>query len=217
MAAVFLLVAHPGNAGAVDPLKVLVLNSYHQGYGWTDQQLAGIRETLAKSERPVTIHVEDLDRKRESDRGYLDIFRQYLAAKYRGKGIDLVIATDNDAFDFFKDHRASVLGTTPLVFSGVNFFRDDMLAGLAAATGIAETFEGDKSIALMRRLHPQAGRIVVIVDGTTTGVKLQKELGEIIAARVRIRVLGQSLTRRDNRPPGEVAARRSRTVDAFCP
>ncbi|MDH2915307.1 MAG: PAS domain S-box protein [Gallionella sp.] len=68
-----------------------------------------------------------------------------------------------------------------MVFSGVNFFHKDMLTGFSNFTGVAETFEAGQTIGIMGRLHPGARRIVVIIDSTTTGEAIRKELEPMVA------------------------------------
>lgn len=159
--------------------RVLIVNSYHLGMPWTDQQVTGIRQVLDGRSQGTEIYVEHLDAKRIVDKHYLDTLGLLLAQKYRGMQFDAIVSTDNDAFDFIKSYRDGLFGGIPAVFSGVNFFHDSMLADFPRVSGVAETFDGDGTIALMQRLHPNAKRIVVVVDETKTGRLLRKELESI--------------------------------------
>jgi len=46
---------------AAPPSSVLILNSYDQGYSWTDGEVAGIRSVLGNSPSWVQLSVEYLD------------------------------------------------------------------------------------------------------------------------------------------------------------
>ena len=50
----------PGASAAVSQRQVLVINSYHEGYSWTDGEVAGIRSVLGQTPEP-TLSVEYLD------------------------------------------------------------------------------------------------------------------------------------------------------------
>jgi PAS domain S-box-containing protein len=160
--------------------QVLVLQSYHQGQRWTDQQLHGIRNALDSNHEPYALYVEHLDTKRWSDDAYLDSFRQLLLTKYASVLLDAIVATDNSAFEFIREHRDALFGQVPVVFSGVNFFRESMRDDLAQVTGVAETFDAGATIELMLKLHPETRRIVIVIDSTTTGSLLRRELEQVL-------------------------------------
>jgi diguanylate cyclase (GGDEF)-like protein/PAS domain S-box-containing protein len=164
----------------VEQTHVLLINSYHSGMDWTDGQVSGVRQVLEKSAPSVELHVEYMDSKRASDEIHLKNFRELLNHKYRNTQFAAIISTDNDAFDFLRQYRDQFFSDVPVVFSGVNFYREEMLAGLDGFTGVAETFEGGQTIGEMLRLHPKAQRIVVIIDNTTTGQATRNELSSML-------------------------------------
>jgi PAS domain S-box-containing protein len=162
--------------------RVLILNSYHQGMHWVDQQVAGIRDALKAEVDKLEIYIEHLDAKRTADSQFLEPYRRMLALKNEHIGLDAIVSTDNDAFAFIKTYRDDLFGRIPVVFSGINFYRDAMLADFPLVSGVAETFDSDGTLALMRRLHPEAERIVIILDATTTGKILREELESVVPA-----------------------------------
>lgn len=161
---------------------VLLLNSYHYGLTWADDETAGIRDVLEKSGVPVELHVEYMDAKRLIDDTQLMNLRQLLEYKYRNTRFSSILVNDNDAFEFIKKHRSDkIFAGIPVVFAGVNFFRTEMLAGVSGFTGVAETFEAGQTIALMQRLHPGVRRIVVIIDQTITGLAIRRDFEPMLS------------------------------------
>jgi len=179
LALLFFSAIHVGSAA--DKVHVLLLNSYHAGMDWTDGETTGVREVLKHDGRDVLLHIEYMDTKRLADATHFENLRQLLAYKYRNIRLAAIIATDNDAFNFLQRYRDGLFGDVPVIFTGVNFFRDKMLDGLHGYTGVAETFEGGQTIAMMQKLHPNVRRIVVIIDATTTGMAIRKELEPMLA------------------------------------
>ena len=57
----------------------------------------------------------------------------------------------------------------PLVFCGVNDFKDERIAGRSAVTGVVEDFDIKGTIELILSLHRQPTHLVVISDSTETG------------------------------------------------
>ena len=56
---------------------VLILNSYHQGFAWTDEQMEGIQEEVKASGKELEIYVEYLDWKKfptdHNEKGFYDL------------------------------------------------------------------------------------------------------------------------------------------------
>ncbi len=164
---------------ATDPRRVLLLNSYHQGYLWTDEITRGVEETFAGTQ--VELHIEYMDTKRQFDRAYQGLLRQMLSYKHRKHRYAVVIASDNNAFDFMKTWGRSIFGLTPVVFCGVNYLQPADLTGLENFTGVNEQMNIAGNLALMKRLHQELTKVVVVTDNTTTGKQNQKEVERITA------------------------------------
>ena len=177
----FIYITAQDGQAAADHAHVLLLNSYHKGLQWTDEETRGVTEVLQESGYPVELHIEYMDTKRLADTTHFDNLSQQFSHKYRHTPLNAIITTDNDAFNFIKERREQLFPWVPVVFTGVNFFQDAMLEGVKGFTGVAETFEASQTIATMLQLHPKARRIVVILDSTTTGKALKKEMSPMLA------------------------------------
>jgi len=112
---------------------VLLLNSYHQGFRWTDEVVQAVRGTLA-SASPVEIHVEYMDAKRIESPDYLDQYADLLRRKYTGLRLSVVATSDDPAFDFVLRHRG-LFGDAPVVFCGTNDITPDRLRGKRSGRG----------------------------------------------------------------------------------
>jgi diguanylate cyclase (GGDEF)-like protein/PAS domain S-box-containing protein len=176
-----------GQAFAFGEKHVLILNSYHQGMDWTDGQIAGVRESVDRMEA-LQFHIEYMDAKRLTDAAHLEYLHRLFSHKYRSIRFDAIVSTDNDAYDFLIRYRDELFPRVPVVFSGVNWFRDEQIRELSDFTGVVESADHAATAALMLRLHPAAARIVAIVDSTTTGKALRTEL-EALATTLKGRVV----------------------------
>jgi diguanylate cyclase (GGDEF)-like protein/PAS domain S-box-containing protein len=176
-----------GQAFAFGEKHVLILNSYHQGMDWTDGQIAGVRESVDRMEA-LQFHIEYMDAKRLTDAAHLENLHRLFSHKYRSIRFDAIVSTDNDAYDFLIRYRDELFPRVPVVFSGVNWFRDEQIRELSDFTGVVESADHAATAALMLRLHPAAARIVAIVDSTTTGKALRTEL-EALATTLKGRVV----------------------------
>jgi diguanylate cyclase (GGDEF)-like protein len=167
--------------------SVLILNSYHPGYTWTDDETRGVIEALAPLQEELDISIEYMGAKWANDRAYFELLRKTYREKYRKRRFDAILATDNDAIAFLKEHRDAAFGSVPVVFCGVNWFEEKSLRGLKHYTGVNEDVDITATLDLMLKLHPTTKTIFVIADTTTTGRIVREKLLEI-APRYRERV-----------------------------
>lgn len=185
--------------------RVLILHSYYPDYQWTENVMAGMEEVFAAAEEDIQLHVEYMDTKRYHDPHYLEqILEEGLQHKLANRSFDLVLVSDNDAFNFAIKHRNDLFAKTPLVFCGVNQFHPAMIAGIDGITGVAELPSVRGTIELALGLHPGTEEVVVISNTqNVTDRLLQERLPSFVPAfgdRVRF-------TYWDNLPLEEMTAR----------
>jgi PAS domain S-box-containing protein len=156
--------------------EILILNSYHPGYAWSDDEQAGIIDVLrAKDENWLPV-IEYLDLKRLPDGRHLAKLKQLFRSKYQNKKFSVVIAMDNPALEFAMDNQAELFRNAPIVFCGINDYKPSLLQGRSNVTGIAEANDIAGTIEVMLRLHPDTREIFSLHDYTATGLALRKEL-----------------------------------------
>ncbi|WP_171832044.1 sensor histidine kinase [Oceanispirochaeta sp. M1] len=153
--------------------NVLLLQSYHQGYKWSDELGRGVMEILQDE---VQVHIEYMDTKKYYSPEYLMKIKNYLMFKSESIDFDLIIAADNNAFEFMKLYREEIYGDIPVVFTGVNSVNTDSLAGIHNITGISEEIDFQKTLELMRNLFPERKNLICILDQTATGLGIRKAL-----------------------------------------
>lgn len=152
---------------------ILILNSYHPGYLWSDNEQTGILETLYAAHPDAQVHIEYLDTKNFPKPAHYTHVRNTLTYKYRGVPFSIIIAADNAALDFLARFGRRLFDETPIVFCGVSNFSPALLGDLANITGVVERYPVDNTIQTMLALHPQAKEIYSVVDATLTGKELR--------------------------------------------
>lgn len=167
--------------------QVLVLNSYHQGYEWTDDVMRGLEVSLHQYDPEVLIHTEYMDMKRDLDPLYLKNLPAFMQLKYAFLRPDIVIATDDSAFVFMLEHGARIFPETPAVFCGVNTTPLPHLPNWMTGVGKFANLSG--TLDLMRDLQPRMREIMVISDKTKTGLGIAAELRKIAPADLQLKFL----------------------------
>ena len=172
--AICLLVIAVSAYAQEDSKNVLLLNSYHMGFLWTDEITRGVQEALKESR--TELHIDYMDTKRQFGKVYQDLLTQVLSLKHARHKYDTVIVSDDNAFNFVCENRRHIFGLTPIVFCGVNYLQKGRLAGMPNITGVNERADINANFSLIRQLHPDCGKVVVITDDTTTGKRIQEEV-----------------------------------------
>ena len=162
------------------PKNILLLNSYHQGYQWTDDQTRGVLSLFAPQSDDVKVFIEYMGTKWTSDQEYLNQLHDTYRRKFKAIPFDAIIATDNDAFAFLLAHRDKVFGRVPTVFCGVNSFQPAALIGHELYTGVSETADFKANLDLLLRLHPTTKQIVIIIDTSVTGQQVLREISAVL-------------------------------------
>jgi two-component system, cell cycle sensor histidine kinase and response regulator CckA len=176
---IFMLCASPAKA-QVDIKRVLVLHSYHKGLGWTDSITEGIEAAFKNAKFPIEIFYEFMDTKRIFDEAYLAELAKLYQYKYRKRRFDAIISSDDHAFRFLLAHHEALFPQTPVVFCGVNYFKDDFIAGTDYFTGVVESFSIKGTIDGALAIDPEIRRIYAVVDQTVTGQANCKLLDAVI-------------------------------------
>jgi len=156
--------------------NVLILNSYHQGFDWSDKEVQGILETLPEH---VDLSIEYMDTKRLVDDKYFNLLFEIYKHKYAHSKFDCIIALDDNAFDFALKHHEELFPEIPIVFGGVNYFEDSSVIGHRQVTGVVEIIDHRGTIEVALRLHPDTQRLLIITDQTITGKVQRASLEEI--------------------------------------
>ncbi|HWR02477.1 MAG TPA: PAS domain S-box protein [Humidesulfovibrio sp.] len=175
----------PSSALAEKPRKnVLVLNSYHDGYAWSDEIMRGLRAFFTDSQYLVDLQIEYMDTKRFATPERARALYEFYRDKFKGADFDLIIASDDFAYNFILDYQDRLFPGLPVVFCGVNDLKPAKMAGKTNITGLVENVDFEATLRLAARLHPDASRMIVIGDRSVTGMAIQGQLREV-APRLR--------------------------------
>ncbi|MBN1922683.1 MAG: GAF domain-containing protein [Anaerolineae bacterium] len=173
------------------PKNILVLNAYNQGLSWSDNIVRGITSVLnpAASEgaappsgaAAVELYLEYMDTKRlVPDAAYYERLYELYKQKYHGVKFDVIIVADNDAFNFMLEYHDRLFPDVPVVFCGVNLFEDVMLEGKRTQfTGVVESVDVRATLDVALAQRPQTREILVVNDGTTTGLVYSRLFREV--------------------------------------
>ena len=155
--------------------NILYLNSYHNGYQWSDTILNGVRSVLDESPYKIDLQIEYMDAKRYN---YDDVTRMLLRLykeKFAQEQFDVIMVSDNDAFTFARQYRDVLFPDVPLVFCGVNDLKQDWLSQ-GNITGVVENFDLLLTLDVALKIHPNKRRMIVVGDESTAGLAIRRQI-----------------------------------------
>jgi len=150
--------------------RVLVLDSYDQTDFWAKEMLQGIESAFGGYKDKVDLDVEYMDTRHfheTIDEKHLEHLYNLYKYKHISEQYDAIIAGDDNAFIFLLKYRKDLYPNIPVVFCGINIYRDtidDLLKGQSGITGIIEVNRYVTTIETALGLHPQVSQIVVVCD-----------------------------------------------------
>ncbi|CCH50381.1 PAS/PAC sensor hybrid histidine kinase [Pseudodesulfovibrio piezophilus C1TLV30] len=166
----------PNGAQAEKAKKnVLYLNSYHDGYQWSDSIMDGVRSILDESEFKINLQVEYMDFKRYEHDAVSGMLLRLYKEKFAHEAFDVVMAVDDDAFMFASEFRNELFPGVPLVFCGVNDLKDGALKQ-GNVTGLVENFNLMQTLDVALKLHPDKRRMIVVGDTSTAGLAIKQQV-----------------------------------------
>lgn len=170
----FLFLLHPLKAAAEEKYQILNLNSYHLGYPWSDTVVEGFDTVLTNANVQYDMHIEYMDTKRHDPALISSYLKELYQAKFADHPFDLILSTDNNAFNLLLEMRDSMFTDTPIIFCGLNEYSPLQIEGDPNITGIIENFDLKETIDLILTLHPEVKYIACITDVVPTG-KLHRQ------------------------------------------
>lgn len=162
-------------------IHVVIFNSYHQGFKWTDDITAAVISRMSAKLEKIDFHVEYMDSKRHPGQQFNDILFKSFAHKYKRLKPDIIITSDDNALDFIQHHHEELFPEVPVVFCGVNDVSRALSVDRRYFTGLVETLDIAANIDLAQLLLPAISEIVIVSDGTSTGIGTRKMAVEVEA------------------------------------
>lgn len=179
IASVFLFFALPQGGSANIKKNVLILHSYHYGMNWADTVMNGVKKAFKEAEAKglqFDITYEFMDTKRYSQEENLKLLLGLYKYKYKETRFDVIIASDDAALNFLLKNRDELFGKIPVVFTGINFYSDEIIKNNWGYTGVVEEADVTATIDIALKLHPKTKKIIVVGDQTITSVMDRKTI-----------------------------------------
>ncbi len=163
---------------------VLIVNSYHPGYIWTERLEDAIISRLEAQYPGIDISSEYLDWKRHPDPETLKLLLPIMRKRYLERPPDLILTTDDAALQFVLDNRKDAFGDPPIVFCGVSEIKGKaFMADHDRLTGVAENLDVEGTLKLAFESRPETKTLYLVYENSESGTPVGME-AEAVARRL---------------------------------
>ncbi|MBN2781172.1 MAG: PAS domain S-box protein, partial [Candidatus Marinimicrobia bacterium] len=153
---------------------ILIVNSYHQGYSWTDGITTGILDVFYRHGLNAEIHIENLDSKRIRNPKVWKTALTNNIESFPPDYLDLIIVSDDDALNTLFE-MGHAYHSVPIVFCGISSDVAAIPQKCPVFTGVEEYLPFEENIRLGLKLFPGTEHIVVVTDNSQTGQTHRQE------------------------------------------
>ncbi len=135
--------------------KVLFIESYHQGYPWSDGLVSSVTKTLEPT--GVTLEIVRMDTKRNTDEAFKAAAGEKVIAKIEEMKPDVIIASDDNASHYViaKKYKNSPI---PVVFCGINWDASAYGFPCSNVTGMIEVAPAKQLVGYLKK-HAQGDKV----------------------------------------------------------
>jgi ABC-type uncharacterized transport system substrate-binding protein len=155
--------------------EVLLIHSYDKSYKWSDDISKGI-ESFFKRYKSINLTTIYMDTKRVSSPQYYEKLLSLYQEQFKNRTFDLILVSDNNALEFINTHHNKLFAHTPVLFCGINNFDASLIDNLPLVSGVVEQVDIEKNFQLIKMLHPNLKKLIIVNDYSTTGLQMKQAL-----------------------------------------
>lgn len=150
--------------------NILILNSYHKGFEWSDMLIDGMEKIFYESNIDTTILY--MDSKRISSKSYFVKLKELYQLQLIKHKYDLVVALDKFAYAFILQNCKELNINQAIYFLGIEQFSEDEVKehGLEdKVSGMMERRAIDENIDIIKTLIPTIKKLYIVNDKSPNG------------------------------------------------
>jgi signal transduction histidine kinase/ABC-type uncharacterized transport system substrate-binding protein len=155
---------------ALENKNVLIINSYHRGFQWSDKVITGIEKVLYNTN--ININVLYMDSKRIASAEYYKELKELYQVQLKKANYDLIVALDKFSYEFSLQNYKELFKDEPLYFIGIEqYSKEDVKKyGLEKkVSGLLEKRAIKETVNIIQKLIPKLKKLYIINDASKNG------------------------------------------------
>ncbi|MDN5341332.1 MULTISPECIES: HD domain-containing phosphohydrolase [Oceanotoga] len=158
-----------------EDLNILILNSYHSGYKWSDDITKFLVDYNLKND--YNYFIEYMDTKHHYEDDFFVHLKEFFSEKYKNTKFDYIFSIDDNALKFLRVFGEDIFGNIPIIFCGVNNYKNIDFSELKNYYGIFEDIDMKNNLKLIKDMYSNLNSLYIINDNkSATGIILKEEI-----------------------------------------
>ena len=162
--------------------NILVINSYHKGYEWSDSILKGMERTLYPY-TDIGMNILYMDSKRIYSKEYYENLKNLYKIQLKNRKYDLIIAVDRFAYDFLLEIYNDFFTDEPILTIGIENYSQDKAKKHGVENKISVLLERrdlQANVEVIENLMPTIKKLYIINDKSLNAVHTEPLINELI-------------------------------------
>lgn len=162
--------------------SVLIINSYHKGYEFSDRIINGI-ENVLYTHTDIDLNVLYMDSKRVTSKEYYDSLEKLYKVQLKNRKYDLIIAVDRFAYDFVLDIYNSFFKNEPILAVGLENFSYERAKKYGVQDKVSVLLEKRDlrgNVDIIRTIFPSMKKLYIINDKSINALHTEPLIHDLI-------------------------------------
>ncbi len=162
--------------------NILIINSYHKGYEWSDSIINGIEKSLYNS-LGIDTNILYMDSKRVTSKEYFESLKQLYKIQLKDRKYDLIIAVDRFAYDFVLDTYDNIFKDIPILTVGIENFSYANAKKYAVEEKVSALIEKrdlKANVEVIEKLMPSIKKLYIVNDKSLNALHTEPLIQELI-------------------------------------
>ncbi|RXK08680.1 ATP-binding protein [Halarcobacter ebronensis] len=162
--------------------SILIINSYHKGYEFSDKIIAGIEKVLYPK-TDIDINTLYMDSKRVTSQEYYDSLKKLYRVQLKNRKYDLVMAIDRFAYDFVLDIYKDFFNNKPILAVGIENFSYEKAKRFGVENRVSALLERrdlQGNVDIIRTIFPSMKKLYIINDKSLNALHTEPLIDELI-------------------------------------
>ena len=146
--------------------SILIINSYHKGYEWSDSVVRGLEKTL-NTRKNIDINILYMDSKRVTSNEYYENLKNLYKVQLENRNYDLVVAIDRFAYDFVLNYYDEFFTNEQILAVGIeNYNKSNTLKYKLEdrVSVLLEKRDLKSNVSLIQKIIPSIKNIYIVND-----------------------------------------------------
>jgi len=162
--------------------SILILNSYHKGYEWSDHVIEGMEDLFYKR-KDIDVNILYMDSKRVTSKQYYDSLEKLYEIQLKNREYDLVIALDRFAYDFILKVKNNLFKDIPILAVGIENFSKEKAKKFNVSNRVSALLEKrdlQGNVDLIKNVFPKIKKLYIINDISENALHTEPLIKDLI-------------------------------------